>query len=159
MRSSVRSLISNYQHYSNIFCASLSCLKISFIFQTLPPKISASSGSLLLLLYSDTNYVLAGFEAEYWVTDCPHNCSDHGQCRHGKCFCNPKYGGPDCSLSLCPNDCGNAANWGNCTNTAGRFKCWCNQGFVGDDCSLNEKVGYLHFNFQTEIELLIFKFV
>ena len=116
----------------------------------------ASSGSLLLLLYSDTNYVLAGFEAEYSVTDCPHNCSTQGQCVSGKCVCFPKYAGLDYSLPLCPNECGNAADWGICKkDPAGSFKCQCNQGFVGDDCSLNEKVGYLHSNFEIGIELLI----
>ena len=130
------------------------------LFQTLPPKVFASSGALLILLYSDTNYVLAGFEAKYSVFDCPHNCSDQGQCVAGKCFCFPKFSGPDCSLPLCPNKCGQNAGWGECKkDKTGRDKCFCKEGFVGDDCSLNEKVGYLHSNFQIRIELLIPKFV
>mmetsp|Transcript_18873 Transcript_18873/g.52649 ORF Transcript_18873/g.52649 Transcript_18873/m.52649 type:complete len:167 (-) Transcript_18873:84-584(-) len=27
---------------------------------------------------------------------CPRGCSGHGQCLQGVCFCEPRYGGPDC---------------------------------------------------------------
>lgn len=33
-----------------------------------PETVTATSGSMLVLLYSDTNYALEGFEAEYSVT-------------------------------------------------------------------------------------------
>ncbi len=52
----------------------------SFSGKTLPPTLTAKSGSMLLVLFSDTNYVLSGFKAEYYVSDCPKNCSDQGTC-------------------------------------------------------------------------------
>ena len=36
--------------------------------RTIPPLVTAKSGSMLILLYSDTNYALEGFVAEYSVT-------------------------------------------------------------------------------------------
>lgn len=36
--------------------------------RTRPPQVTAGSGYMLVLLYSDTNYVLGGFIAEYSVT-------------------------------------------------------------------------------------------
>lgn len=36
--------------------------------RTRPPQVTAGSGYMLVLLYSDTNYVLEGFVAEYSVT-------------------------------------------------------------------------------------------
>ena len=35
---------------------------------TIPEPVTATSGSMLILLYSDTNYALSGFMATYSVT-------------------------------------------------------------------------------------------
>jgi len=34
------------------------------------------------------------------VTSCPHNCSAHGTCRHGRCTCVGRFAGSDCSIEL-----------------------------------------------------------
>ena len=38
------------------------------------------------------------------VHDCPSNCSWHGECNFGFCFCHPGYYGIDCSNTSCPGD-------------------------------------------------------
>lgn len=78
---------------------------------------------MLILLYSDTNYVLDGFRAEYAVYNCPNNCSGRGLCMSHKCYCGGNWGGEDCSVEFCPNSCsGN----GQCKGD----RCVCNQGYV-----------------------------
>ena len=90
------------------------------------------------------------------MTECPQNCSGQGKCTSGECRCYPKFTGPDCSVPLCPNDCGKDAGWGRCgQDPAGGLKCQCNHGFIGDDCSLNDQVGYLHFNLGNSDRMLI----
>ena len=56
----------------------------SFSGKSLSSTLTASSGSMLIVFYSDTNYVLTGFQAEYTINACPKNCSNHGECiRYG----------------------------------------------------------------------------
>lgn len=88
---------------------------------------------MLILLYSDANYVLEGFTAEFSITQCPKNCSDHGTCIENQCSCNPKWEGEDCSLNLCPNDCNYRLHKGVCKNE----KCFCFEGFSGQACDLH----------------------
>ena len=106
--------------------------------QTLPPPVTAVSGSMLVLLYSDTNYVMSGFSARYAASACPGACSGHGKCdrARGTCSCAEGFTGADCGLETCPGSCGAAAGWGWCRGG----RCECNPGFVGDDCSLNVEV-------------------
>lgn len=79
---------------------------------------------MLILLYSDTNYVLDGFRATYAIHNCPNNCTGRGLCVSHKCFCVVGvWGGPDCSVELCPNGCsGN----GQCKGDG----CQCKKGYV-----------------------------
>lgn len=79
---------------------------------------------MLILLYSDTNYVLDGFHATYAIHNCPNNCTGRGLCVSHKCFCVVGvWGGPDCNVELCPNGCsGN----GQCKGDG----CQCKKGYV-----------------------------
>merc|ERR1712070_426043 len=38
----------------------------------------------------------------YHINQCVKNCSLHGDCIHGRCFCHDGYYGEDCSNSTCP---------------------------------------------------------
>ena len=88
---------------------------------------------MLILLYSDTNYVLDGFRAEFFVTNCPNNCSDHGMCSPlHKCYCEGTWGGDDCGLDLCPEGCGRDQQRGECKMN----RCRCERGYSGQACSL-----------------------
>lgn len=88
---------------------------------------------MLILLYSDTNYVLDGFRAEFFVTNCPNNCSDHGMCSPlHKCYCEGTWGGVDCGLDLCPEGCGRDQQRGECKMN----RCRCERGYSGQACSL-----------------------
>lgn len=40
----------------------------------------------------------------YNINRCPANCSHHGSCYFGFCFCDPGYYGVDCSNISCPGD-------------------------------------------------------
>jgi hypothetical protein len=39
---------------------------------------------------------------QYDISNCPKNCSTHGNCHYGKCRCDDGYYGVDCSNSSCP---------------------------------------------------------
>ncbi|XP_076271195.1 multiple EGF like domains 8 isoform X2 [Rhynchophorus ferrugineus] len=121
----------------------------SFSGRTAPPKVTASSGNMLLLLYSDTNYVLDGFRAEYSISACPSNCTGRGYCLKGRCVCNEaEWGGPDCSRKLCPNNCGKHERRGQCD----KGHCLCRSGYSGRSCSLPENDppgGHWHYLAQT----------
>ncbi|XP_017786408.1 PREDICTED: multiple epidermal growth factor-like domains protein 8 isoform X2 [Nicrophorus vespilloides] len=107
----------------------------SFSGKTEPQQVIASSGYMLILLYSDTNYVLDGFRAEFSITDCPNNCSKtQGHCFKNRCVCESGWGGQDCSKKLCPEDCGFTHGRGRCEDT-----CICNPGFSGQACSLSDE--------------------
>jgi Galactose oxidase, central domain/EGF-like domain len=56
---------------------------------------------MLVVLYSDTNYVLEGLEAEYLVAACPAACSGRGTCAsEGRCVCHEGFHGPECAWPL-----------------------------------------------------------
>lgn len=69
---------------------------------------------MLILLYSDTNYVLDGFKSEYSISNCPRNCSSRGKCHNNKCICQGDWIGVDCSLEACVDNCGVAEGRGVC---------------------------------------------
>lgn len=89
---------------------------------------------LLILLYSDTNYVLDGFIAEFSVTNCPSNCSSHGKCVQHRCVCNGEWVGSDCSQIACPDNCNARQRQGICS----KDHCQCAPGFSGQACSLKK---------------------
>ncbi|CAM1295013.1 MEGF8 (predicted) [Pycnogonum litorale] len=107
----------------------------SFSGSTLPPLVTASSGYMLILLFSDTNYVRDGFVAEYYVTDCPLNCSN-GVCINHVCKCKPLWSGSDCGVNLCPDNCGENEGRGKCQTLADPPHCLCNEGYSGQSCML-----------------------
>lgn len=88
---------------------------------------------MLILLYSDTNYVLDGFKAEFSVTNCLNNCTYRGKCVEHKCVCQGDWVGDDCSKNACPENCGLSERRGLCR----RDHCYCNDGFSGQSCSLS----------------------
>lgn len=94
---------------------------------------------MVVLLYSDTNYVLEGFSAEYSVTDCPLNCSNHGHCVNHSCVCEVAFVGEACEYEACPDQCGFTESRGWCEKIDGVYQCVCNQGFMGLDCGLDTK--------------------
>uniref|UniRef100_A0A3B4CE03 Tenascin N n=1 Tax=Pygocentrus nattereri TaxID=42514 RepID=A0A3B4CE03_PYGNA len=59
------------------------------------------------------------------------SCSGHGTYQHDSCSCkcDPGWGGPDCSVSSCPDDCNDN---GFCVDG----RCICHAGYTGHDCSL-----------------------
>ena len=105
-----------------VFCFFFNCL---FMF-------SASSGFLLVMLFSDTNYVLTGFKAEFLITNCPKNCSNHGQCVNHACVCDSNWTGYDCGFDAC--NCGEAEKRGICVQN----RCECAKDFSGQHCSLHK---------------------
>ena len=94
---------------------------------------------MVVLLYSDTNYALEGFSAEYSITDCPLNCSSHGHCVNHTCLCEVAFIGESCEWEACPDQCGFTESRGWCEKIDGVYQCVCNEGFFGMDCSLNAK--------------------
>lgn len=56
------------------------------------------------------------------------NCSDHGQCVSGQCWCRPPWTGETCNILACPDDC---SGHGVCLEAG----CACEAGWKGDNCS------------------------
>jgi len=76
-------------------------LLASFSGQAQPQNVSGHAGQMLVVLYSDTNYVLEGFEAEFLVAACPAACSGRGVCGEGgRCECHEGFGGRECAWPL-----------------------------------------------------------
>ena len=59
---------------------------------------------------------------------CPANCTGHGVCALGQCFCEPGYKGEDCAtVDPCPGGC---SGRGSCLQGA----CACAPGYGGMQC-------------------------
>ena len=71
-------------------------------------RLTSRGPRMRLLFFSDTNYALGGFRADYSTHDCPGGCLGRGRCLRdeGICRCHRGWTGPDCSLEACPDDCG-----------------------------------------------------
>ncbi|EDO43458.1 predicted protein, partial [Nematostella vectensis] len=113
----------------------ISPLLASLSGEQLPGKVIAHSGQMLLNLYSDTNYVLKGFTANYSIANCTNGCSGHGACDSGVCQCQSQWHGVSCNLPWCPDNCNQGSGQGFCNNVAGF--CACAVGYTGDSCSLS----------------------
>lgn len=87
---------------------------------------------MLIMLFSDTNYVLDGFHAEFHVTNCPMNCSSNGLCKDHTCHCDKGWQGEDCSEKVC--DCGVEEGRGVCNQS----RCECSDNWSGQTCSLHK---------------------
>ena len=107
----------------------------SFSGKTFPPKLVAKSGAMIIVLFSDTNYVLDGFKGEFSVTSCPNNCSRRGACEDHACVCDRNWAGSDCSVPVCAENCGSGSGRGKCRPDGSG--CDCHPGFSGDDCSID----------------------
>jgi len=60
---------------------------------------------MLINLFSDPNYSLEGFVANYTIENCTQECSGHGTCKDGFCQCNNLWRGKACDLEACPSHC------------------------------------------------------
>ncbi|KAF2351703.1 CUB domain, partial [Trinorchestia longiramus] len=109
-----------------------------------PAPVTAASGRMLVMLYSDTNYALEGFEAEFHITDCPLNCSSHGVCGDNHvCQCDDLHYGLGCELPRCPDNCHAQQGHGLCFHppilalgSSPDPFCVCEAGYFGESCSL-----------------------
>ncbi|XP_059693802.1 multiple epidermal growth factor-like domains protein 8, partial [Haemorhous mexicanus] len=73
---------------------------------SLPAPLEATSGKMLLHLFSDANYNLLGFNATWQLSLCPGGCSGRGRCHpQGHCQCPPAWGGPSCATPACQDYC------------------------------------------------------
>lgn len=88
---------------------------------------------MLIMLYSDTNYVLDGFRAKFSITNCLNNCSNHGLCLNQSCLCTGDFIGRDCGVKAC--DCGDEENRGFCN----KDRCECRNDFSGVSCTLHKQ--------------------
>ncbi|KAL8608232.1 hypothetical protein ACOMHN_016687 [Nucella lapillus] len=100
-----------------------------------PYPVTARSGYMLLYLYSDRNYLKDGFDAFYFIYDCPWNCSNNGICTNHTCHCHPGYYGDGCQHKMCVNDC---SGHGTCVPVSKTMKrCQCDAGYAGHFCNLS----------------------
>ncbi|XP_066962563.1 attractin-like protein 1 isoform X1 [Macrobrachium rosenbergii] len=106
------------------------------------PEVVASSGYALLYFYSDAAYNLTGFSISYRIDGCPSTvaekvCSSKGVCIDGVCTCDAGWGGPACSVPLCPEECS-----GHGTCNPEQHSCQCHEGYKGADCSQVKEAGW-----------------
>ncbi|EDQ86704.1 uncharacterized protein MONBRDRAFT_38323 [Monosiga brevicollis MX1] len=95
----------------------------------LPPEpLTATSGQMLLMFYSDTNYVLRGYDGIVQAVPCVDVCA-HGTCIDAQCRCAPGWTGPNCAKLACPSNC---SGHGSCSEPHNR--CVCEPGYAGDAC-------------------------
>jgi hypothetical protein len=90
-----------------------------------------------------TIVVDAGADLEHQAA-CNGNCSGHGQCNLGKCFCDPLWGSRFCDVYLPPKCPAGETDKPETTVCSGRGfcsaegKCSCYTGYSGKDCSVKK---------------------
>jgi hypothetical protein len=94
------------------------------------PTITSSTGSMLLNMYHDNDYSLAGFIAFYQISVCPLNCSNNATCVNGQCICPPGFSGSLCANVTCLLNCSSPN--GRCSGDLSH--CVCNPGYFGASC-------------------------
>ncbi|KAG0720267.1 Attractin-like protein 1 [Chionoecetes opilio] len=80
--------------------------------------------------------------AVFRINGCPRTivgeeCSGHGVCLDGFCTCNAGWGGPACSVRVCPEGCS-----GNGQCHPEEHRCQCHPGYTGADCSQVVEAGW-----------------
>ena len=80
--------------------------------------IVALSLQMLINLYSDLDYSLEGFVANYTVENCTQGCSGHGTCKDGFCQCDKLWHGKACDLEACPLLCLEGQGQGRCNTVS-----------------------------------------
>lgn len=65
---------------------------------------------------------------------CPKPCQNESVCKNKKCYCKDGFGGVDCALVLCPNDCNGR---GECDFNTGT--CLCSPPYIGKSCETTSK--------------------
>lgn len=94
--------------------------------------VEARSGNLTV--HYKQGHTEQGFEGIYKVLGCDGYCAWPRICKGRRCVCRDGYGGSDCEVDICRNNCSMANNAGVCDTSYGR--CLCNEGFGGEDCSI-----------------------
>ena len=90
---------------------------------------------MLLYLYSDRNYLKDGFEAYYFIYDCPWNCSNRGVCTNHTCRCHAGYYGDGCQHQVCVDNCN---GHGTCVPVSRSMqRCECDEGYAGHSCAVS----------------------
>ena len=90
---------------------------------------------MLLYLYSDRNYLKDGFEAYYFIYDCPWNCSNRGVCTNHTCRCHAGYYGDGCQHQVCVDNCN---GHGTCVPVSRSMqRCECDEGYAGHSCDVS----------------------
>uniref|UniRef100_A0AC34RET9 Laminin EGF-like domain-containing protein n=1 Tax=Panagrolaimus sp. JU765 TaxID=591449 RepID=A0AC34RET9_9BILA len=67
-------------------------------------QLSIPSGKAVVHFVSDLAYNLEGFTISYSWGTCPKNCSQHGDCKNGKCQCIEGFTGEFCEFPICEKD-------------------------------------------------------
>ncbi|XP_070550058.1 multiple epidermal growth factor-like domains protein 8 [Ptychodera flava] len=108
----------------------------SFSGNSTPEAVVAYSGEMIVYLYSDTNYMSEGFEADFAVQNCTKDCSGHGTCTDYECSCEPQWTGEACDFQTCQEGCGLNAGHGECNRFTSPWQCDCHMDYIGEYCSL-----------------------
>jgi multipile epidermal growth factor-like domains protein 8 len=97
-----------------------------------PAPLYSTTGTMLVIFFSDEDFELTGFEAVYTISTCNEYCRN-GTCVDSKCVCHPGFSGPTCEIAHCPNNCSAALGRGMCA--ADSSHCICSPGYLGLSCN------------------------
>ena len=91
---------------------------------------TASTAPTSMLQIEEVNVPSTNVKTNAATRTCtPFDCSGHGKCHRGTCYCNPGFSGDGCEqVMTCPGN--NCHGHGDCSNG----KCVCQPGFNGDAC-------------------------